>query len=504
MRPVTFLTIVVILYCNVWFSGSVTPTAPVNPLRQVSLTERTGSRITGNRKPVDKRNDAVALPKSSKAFGRAKVRSSVSTNAGPVTPKPEPDTQKSWFQLRSDTVPPHQQTADDLRRSDAVQTAVYTNTAGFLMLGMRKWLDGPLDLRTIEPYLGYDPKTVSLINVGMTQLMGQHLAGNVFAMDLLDTFYYACDVRNLDEYRSGNVGRVKNAFESFLLKHSWMNDTVRVLTEKELFDNLTEALKRKIQTVRTKFSVTVPLMKNTMLVEPTDDDVIKRLKDQLVYEKKPLLSLMSRPKNTTLFDVAESFAKIANGKQVNLNHLSILALLIPHMFRYAYDVVQLFLELHRHEIDDGKLKNILSFSTFVVRFKSLFVERYFEFKGKSDQRLMNDLDTLIEFFDPNTEEDRSVYNLSNCNNFKKNTKDADSYRRNTADMINRVFDNLMNSFKCDDNVKNAIRDPRRTHSTASYMLYSIIATNIQEGLHIMDKFSSNFIDDSVLVNLSLK
>lgn len=400
------------------------------------------------------------------------------SNRGPVNGGNE----KPWYWSVFNRDRPDQK--DDLKESGDEFTNIYRYTLGLLTLGMQKWLDdSDRDPDAIGRYLGYSAPTVNVINAAMTELLGQQRNGTMTVNDLADTYYYSCDMENVRDHGPNDVAAVTDAFRRLLRSHR-PSMAVENMTEDQMVTGIKSSLDRIGDRVKPEYGVTVSLMKNRMFVESTNKTAVNRLADTVADEKT----------GQTFHQLAESCSKNATGTDVNRDHLTVLYHLIPKMFRYSYDYVQLLLKLYEFELDETDMDTVRSFATFTERFTSMFVDRYFEFSCENDLDLHFYLKPVIEFCNPKSTDRGKADNpdISNFNSYK--SKMATEYYRNYAKSItSNALEALMFSFNFEISVEETITG--RTYSDETLTkkdVLDLMTKNIDEGFEILDEYSRHF------------
>jgi hypothetical protein len=66
------------------------------------------------------------------------------------------------------------------------------------------------------------------------------------------------------------------------------------------------------------------------------------------------------------------------------NDVNLLGKIIPDIFDFANNHLELLFELRQFDLDESDLNTIKSFSNILSKFKNVFLKRYFEFKYKSE------------------------------------------------------------------------------------------------------------------------
>lgn len=358
-------------------------------------------------------------------------------------------------------------------------------------LKMRGWMaTNPRDLNSIGSYLGYPEPTKNVINAAMTQLLGQHRKKKMLLNEFIDMFYYAGDVKNVGD----DISTVIKTFKSFLSQSpSNIGDL------KEVPENiLIERLKRKLmqvpadEKVKSQLSITIPLMKNMMLVEPAKNKALDGLKNIMIFEK-------------TLSNLAKDYSKSVKGTEVNENHLRIMYYIVPDIFRYLFSFLHLLTHLLEHLSDhDEKEINLVfqSFSKIPRRFTSMFLERYFKFKGEKQKRLFDAMDSLIGFFEPNQTQPNSVYhkkpNILHISSYIQPNR-LNSYRNYVMIMTEDILDKLMKAFKYNYDVRQWITYGVSFEGVPSKKdFFGMMNANTQKCLNVLNAFSEYFIPEEEL------
>lgn len=381
---------------------------------------------------------------------------------------------------------------DNMGQANHVYYSIYVETLGLLVLAMRKWLDGAggNDTATIGTYLGYGRPTTDLIDVVVTLLLREsRRTVNMTVDGLIETYYYSCDVANV----SGGVDAVRRTFGSLLDKHSWINDWLADMTESALVERLKTSLGNIAEDSKPRCNVTVGMMKNRVLVEPTEKKTVKRLQDRPVNGYGPGL--------TNLRELAVSCSKETRGKTVTENHLRIVSQVIPNVFGYAYNHVELLSLLDDDvELDATDVNTINEFSTFVDRFTAIFTDHYFGINGNADELLQREMMSLNCFLYPRVV--ASPSGRFSCKNFSGNSiekfygnsKKRGSLKQELNGLMETALEHVLYAFGKLDRKK--WRTDRS--STIDYPagkltkddVLKLIKINADDGFEILDAFSS--------------
>lgn len=373
----------------------------------------------------------------------------------------------SWMGLRSSNE------RDQVLDTDDAHYNIYKRVATLLVSGMTGWLERDSnDLTGVERYLGYDSKTASAIDVAMTQLLDQQLKKKMTVGNLFEMYYYSCDLQN----SADDVNKVKEKFRSMINECSWIVEKVGGHNVKKLVSEIYVFMDQVPVRVKSQFSVTIPLMKNSMFTDPS-------VKKQF----KSLWEFVDSDSGKTLHEIAESYSASVNEHEVRLNHMEVIYCVLPKMFRYLLDNMHILLHLSAYQLDDDEKKYVQRFSTFADKLNKLFVRRYFTFRGEYDENLFMVLDNFVKFYETSTGEDTTALNL--LNNRGKYYEKADK-------RLKFALQKFMQSFNYNNSFETSTINFKGTESKD--VVFGMIKKNIDESLKIVEEYSKYFIPDEVV------
>lgn len=386
---------------------------------------------------------------------------------------------------------------------------IYHCTVNLLALGMKKWLDIPPPerrLTAIPTYLGYSGPTINAIDEAMTELLDRQRGTGRWASrrmdDLSDAYYASCDMECARGFSDDDwmlKREMVETFQKFVTANASKAD--KNATEEELVNALNSYLAEipAANKARRELRVTVGLMKNWMFFKPTEVEAVELLLAEVPADNEnPETVDQEYPE--TIRQLAVSYSDQVIGAEVLRNHLHILRSAIPRLFLYAYDYVKIFLVLKKYELDQADMAIVESFSGFMIKYKSLFVYRYFAFRGPPSERsnkLFRNLKRLTEFCDPKSSTKREredLPNVLNSGDYIGKKSDEDFYDSYAINLLNDTLDSLVESFLLPEDLEDAIHVTHYDIGTPKEICLELITDRIKGGLDILNEFQKYFAD----------
>lgn len=276
---------------------------------------------------------------------------------------------------------------DNLNNSDDVIHNVYQSIVGILILRIQNWLTNTkVELFSYYEYLGFQKETIHLINSSITKLFYLQNRGKIQIYNLIDVFFYSCDIGNYINRNQTEqaVAEVKDNLSLMLnkLKANYLSNDIEINDEKVLVEEIKSSMALIVEKVKPSLSIAIPLMKNRVYVNYSRQSDLN--KDDFIKKNQ---------------DFVEATKYETDGKLITTNHVSLLQKIIPDIFGFAYNHLELLTELRRFELDISDLNKIKSFSNLLSQFQDIFLTRFFEFKYKREinQKLKQSLEKLIDF-----------------------------------------------------------------------------------------------------------
>lgn len=363
---------------------------------------------------------------------------------------------------------------DDLKGSDETVNNIYDGVVAILALRIKNWLSTDQQVKLIAYYLGAANETRRVINHSITQLFYLQQRGKIRISNLLNVFFYSCDIGNMIQDQSElTIANVRKKLSSILktLRADEINHDSKQIDENDLVKSLKSNTELVDEKFKPSLSVTIPLMKNRVYVD---------------YSKKSDLDKVS------FVDKSCNFVKAnkdeTDGAKIIKNHVDLLGELIPDIFGLAYNHIELLQELERFGLDESEGFQIQRFSNFLGLFRDIFLSRYFEFKFKHkiDQEFENLLQPLVDFLNFEVSES-SLYMFS-----------SGKYHESMWNSLNGVMEKLLfytngkkTSVKSWKDKRTLKMDIQKNSDSKTYYL-NLINCNTEDSYDILGTFASNF------------
>jgi len=346
---------------------------------------------------------------------------------------------KMGKQSTNDLASTYKYKIDNLQHHSTNIFSIYAYTVVLMLYKIQTWLDRDDGLETIEYYLGFDEETIHLINIAMTEMFLAKCNDKKRNNNNLESlFYYSCDIMHMHQ----NKSTVKNKFNYFIKLFEIPKTEILKINEDEFKKGLKDTLNETVdKTITTPFRVSIESMKLRILSDASNNEIVNSIKRRKIYSSE----------SKSIQELVESYASESDGIKVNAYHVSILSVLIPDIFGYAYNHFVLLYNLREYEINDNDKNNIENFSKFMSSFISMFMNRFFEFKGQMSQELHDAMYSVKFFLDPSeTDADniRSIYDEEQSSSSDSNSSQVYGEKKSIKNYYNKserngVIDNYM-------------------------------------------------------------
>lgn len=487
-----------LLHVKVFGTAILPYAAPVTPvvsgINSRSKISSGNTLLNPNQNMLGQKTNTNGLSVSNGSIrpGATKVNSTISA----VSPL------QSW---KNDTFfnrKPNKSVKDDLKNSGEAVRNVYQCTLSLFLRKIQTWTSGDEDVDVVAEYLGYDEETRDLIDISMTELLSEERAGRIDVANLESLFYYACDLKNTAKEDFADPNGVRTRLSSYVGKFERPDEGVQRLDKKDLLDRLKSNLRSIANNGETSFGVTVRSMKLDVLKDPSENEIVNKLKNRY----------MNPFSNQTLLESTERYASESDPIKVNQCHVAILDVLTTDVFGFVLNHFELLSMLRTHKLDGNDAEIIDRFSTFVEGFKSIFVDRSFELRGDDGSEVALAMWSIMLFLNPETakitDEERSDLKSSHYGKILKPDTSIANYHDQSRrdDDLNRYMKKIMdsavytmtNSFiKEDDYAWESNRATKITHENADktdkeYLLGKI-KENTNNALEILRIFRGQFV-----------
>lgn len=292
--------------------------------------------------------------------------------------------------------------------------------------------------------LGYEKKTMNLINRAMTELMYLQRKDHILVNQLASAYLYSCDLENTfkmdkreDEKKNNEI---RTQFIEYLTKYRYYRDELKKEEDRKVFiikieKTLEDSLNTKTIKVKTSFNITVKLIKNWTLITKTDNKTVIALQNKNIF--------IDFDENTSTFsDIVLSWSVKNNFPEAIENHLFVLKQVILHFYAFVTNHVELSAELCDANLNENDMKIIDGFRTFMYFFIPLFVDRFFELNKLLDKNFIEKLLKLLEFMFPDSD-DKLMDKLSIHNYKVKITNRNISLRVHILNLSDSALDALL-------------------------------------------------------------
>lgn len=326
---------------------------------------------------------------------------------------------------------------DNLENTDQSTKDIYHGVVDLFALKMQNWLASKENnINSISQYLGYPKDVIQVINSSMTELLAQQHKKQIDLLILLNMFYYTCDI---EKFFEDDITKVKDMFKGFLRKFGFPeqnknngDDQMKTETDRivnKLLENLPNSHHPAV-------TVSIPAMKNHMMIDESKNEQIEKLKDRFVENYG------------TVAELAKSYAKETNGEKVSNNHADIMSKLASDILGYAYNHVELLESISNlgTEVDISieKIHSIDRFKSFFNGFANVFINRIFYFKtnGEMNQTVLNDMFSVIDFFNQRSD-DLVDSNNQNIKDFYEHPEKRAELIKYMRQILNKLVEDLL-------------------------------------------------------------
>lgn len=293
--------------------------------------------------------------------------------------------------------------------------------------------------------LGFEKKTMNLINRSMTELVHLQRRNKITINHLGSAYLYSCDLKNSlvkstgdDDFKNECI---RNKFNNFLSYYTSYYTQLQKETRKSFIEsteeNLEKYLNKITEKVKTSFNITVELIKNYAVITETQNPTVEKLQETVIeidtYKEK-------------LSDYSILNARDNNILNVIVNHLVVNKQIILRMYEFVVNHLELSAELCKHTLDDNDKKTIDGFRTFMHFFMPLFIDRYFELDGSLNLKFIEKILKLLDFVFP--ESDGNSENKLTILNYTKQNENAEiTLNEYILSLSNDTLDALLDFFK---------------------------------------------------------
>lgn len=237
-------------------------------------------------------------------------------------------------------------------------------------------------------YLGFDPKTMDLIDRAMTILLFLQRKSHIIVNELASAYLYSCDLENnfkLDDRITEEKNKdIQNKFNEYLVKYGSYRIQFTI-------QDLENSIKATTIKVKTSFNITVPLIKNWAILKKTEDKTFVTLKNIIVIIHNETLKLSE----LVTYMLGENDYPV-----LIETHVLILQQEIIQLYGFAVNHFELTVNLCKYVLNENDMKTIDGFRTFMYFFVPLFVDRFFEMDGLLHKPFINGLLNVMNFMFP--------------------------------------------------------------------------------------------------------
>lgn len=477
-------TIQLILVSTILFYGKVFATystmisSPTKIPISSSMNKSNGNYLISNNPTFVRYHKCANHPRFENMNLKSKNASTAKTNSTQTSPKSLTDVNNLADVLMNNT--------DSLSNADQNTKDIYDNMLLLLVHKIQYWLTSNVDLNSISTYLGFPPEIIHLINAAFTELLYQHRKGQIDITNLTRVFFYSCDIEHMRDYNTEDKSNVMNKFKSFLKQFGFTNNDIKNYKESDIVESLKSYINSISKQVSPSFSVTIPLMKNRMFVDESKNKVVNKLKARFIEEYQT--------------NQAKSYEKETDGNKVTENHVNLIGKLIPDIFGFTYNHIELLTKLRECGLDETREEAgaVQRFSGFLINFMEVFINRYFEFKNEYDQPFLDAIYPLIDFLNPDIAPEKPNVSILNYNSKDEKYNDHMwTFTNNALEKLLAVCGNenieewkKNRSLKIDYPSKNLTKDE----------LINLMNSNTEDAYEILGVFVSDFVHGVELYN----
>lgn len=292
--------------------------------------------------------------------------------------------------------------SDDISDVNENIQKLYYRVLDLLIFRIETWLTNNERPESISNYLGFQPKIVNLINIAITELLYQQRRGRINVDNLVNAFFYSCDIKHMRDYSDNDKANITERFKTILESFEYPKSNVEKLSLCVLENNLETSISLIVNGVSPYLSITIPLMKNRMFVDESNNKIVNKLQTRFIEEYK----------NNVQFYEHETFSN-----KVIENHLNLLSKIIPDVFGFLYNHFELLIKLRKGRFMEKEVELIIQqfkFSKFLDMFMQFFIYRFVEFKREENKRfldtfsnLIHAISALVDFIDNGTTSEKT-------------------------------------------------------------------------------------------------
>lgn len=368
--------------------------------------------------------------------------------------------------------------SDNILNANENTQNIYYRVLDLLIFRIETWLKDDENLESISKYLGFPSEIENIINVAITELFYLQRRGRIRIDNLVDAFFYLCDIEHMRNYSDNDKPNITDKFKTILKLFEYQKCNIDKLSLCVVQDRLKMSIRWIVNVVNPSTSITIPLMKNRMFVDKSNNEIVNKLQQRFIEEYR---------NNTTLYE------RETSGDKIIENHLNLLSKVIPDIFGFVYNHFELLSELLDREFfkkeDEQTIQQI---SEFVNLFMQFFINRYAEFKIEVNKEFLDNLlcfidaiSDLVDFIDSSISSEKCWQSISHISCKVHMWK----LMNNTLGYLLNIFDNEnIEEWKTNRTLKIEYPDGELNKSC----LVKLMINNTKNAYEILNIFSSHF------------